>query len=245
MVVAIDGLHIHLPDRDRVITPAVLRGGYENRCISLMCAWIEPGQKMLDIGAHVGLFSLYAAREVGPTGRVVAFEPNPDNYVLLNRNVEANGFANISPLPLAAAMEAGSATLYCSPDNTGAHSIVQHEGWEIVTVGVIPPDAVTDPPVSFIKTDCQGYDLQALYGTSYIIEHSPNLAMAVEFSPRLLKGAGNSGSEMLGFLHDMGFELWYTHTPRLKPVNDAELLSMHPESSTRHTNLWCVKCETS
>lgn len=244
MVVTIDGFHIHLPDNDKAITPAVLNGGYEKRCISLMTAWLEPGQTVLDIGAHVGLFSLYAAREVGKNGRVFAFEPNPDNFDLLVRNAEANGF-DIGVVPLAAAMETMDMTLYCSPDNTGAHSLVKHDGFVPVTVGTVPPDVVANPPVSFIKTDCQGYDLQALYGSSYIIEHSPKMAMVVEFAPYLLRGAGNSGPEMLEFLRDMGFELWYTHTPNLKQVNDAELLSMHPETSTRHTNLWCTKCKTS
>src|SRR4051794_1920829 len=50
---------------------------YEGPEVRFMSRWVRPGDTVVDVGAHVGLFTLHAARLVGPVGRVLAFEPVP------------------------------------------------------------------------------------------------------------------------------------------------------------------------
>ena len=64
-----------------------------SRCYSL-----RPGDVVLDLGAHVGTFAIYAAKQVGPTGRVIAFEPSGNNFRLLEQNVLLNGLDNVDLL---------------------------------------------------------------------------------------------------------------------------------------------------
>src|SRR5208283_897383 len=60
-----------------------------------LAALARPGMTVLDIGANLGLYSLLLARSVGPSGRVIAFEPDPDLCALLRANCAANGLANV------------------------------------------------------------------------------------------------------------------------------------------------------
>jgi len=68
--------------------------GGERAVQTVLCELLRPGDVMLDIGANFGLHTLYAARLVGPQGRVYAFEPVPRNVELLTRNADLSGVAN-------------------------------------------------------------------------------------------------------------------------------------------------------
>src|SRR5207244_3754027 len=57
---------------------------------------VRRGSVVLDIGAHIGYYTLLMARLVGPQGRVFAFEPNPANYDLLRRNIQINSYRNVT-----------------------------------------------------------------------------------------------------------------------------------------------------
>ena len=62
--------------------------------------FLKEGDIFLDIGANVGLFSLYAAKKVGSTGSVIAFEPAYDTYNRLLENCELNKLSNVRPFKL-------------------------------------------------------------------------------------------------------------------------------------------------
>jgi precorrin-6B methylase 2 len=68
---------------------------------------VQPGDRVVDVGAHVGYFTLLAARLCGPNGRVFAFEPHPDNFRLLERNIRENGAENVTAVRKAVADRAG------------------------------------------------------------------------------------------------------------------------------------------
>ena len=61
----------------------------------------QPGDVVIDAGANVGFFALRAAGQVGPTGKVYAFEPNPNAFRLLEHNVRQNGFHWVECVPAA------------------------------------------------------------------------------------------------------------------------------------------------
>jgi FkbM family methyltransferase len=113
---------------------------------------------VFDVGAHIGSFSLKAARMVGEDGLVIAMEPELENYRLLEKNVKLNGLDNIVPLPIALSDFQGPAKLSLAA-GTVAHSLVfpKSNDWQEVKVNTMDglieelgfqPDA--------IKVDAEG-----------------------------------------------------------------------------------------
>ncbi len=76
----------------------VLTGSYEPEQTALFGSLIRPGDVVVDVGAHVGYYTLLAATLVGPRGHVYAFEPAPANYAFLTGHVRKNRCANVTPV---------------------------------------------------------------------------------------------------------------------------------------------------
>lgn len=87
-------------------------------------ALLQPGDVVIDVGSCTGEYTLYAAREVGPTGRVHAFEPDPQYRACLERNLEWHGAGNVQVHPVAVSDEAADALeLYAVPESMGGGSL--------------------------------------------------------------------------------------------------------------------------
>ena len=86
-------------------------------------AHVGPGQTAIDLGANIGYFTLLLAQLVGQDGQVVAFEPDPENFQLLERNVRANGYTNVAVRREAVADYSGRAPLFLSDVNPGDHGL--------------------------------------------------------------------------------------------------------------------------
>ncbi|HIH44213.1 MAG TPA: FkbM family methyltransferase [Candidatus Methanoperedenaceae archaeon] len=91
-----------LPDRNRQLFRAfhiaeaeVIVDIYENGHYAQL--ELKSGETLLDVGAHIGAFTLRAAKQVGVGGKIVAFEPEPGNFKLLQKNIEINRYSNVIP----------------------------------------------------------------------------------------------------------------------------------------------------
>jgi len=84
-----------------------LRGVPEAEVQEMMQQYLRPGGCFFDVGSHIGFYALIGARLVGEYGHVVAFEPEPDNFTLLEENVRRNGFSQVVTLPVAVWRESG------------------------------------------------------------------------------------------------------------------------------------------
>ncbi len=73
-----------------------LRGEAELTVQKILAERLRPGMVFYDLGANIGLFTLLASRLVGDSGKVFSFEPDPENAARLRRNVERNGFTNVT-----------------------------------------------------------------------------------------------------------------------------------------------------
>jgi FkbM family methyltransferase len=135
----------------------------------------RPEGTFVDVGAHCGSFAL----DFAPLFRhVVAFEPFPDNYAALVRNIELNGAADrIAAVRAAAGNATGSARLFLSKDDT--HSLVGADGEAAIdvpvrTVASVLQERHIDPrSVRLIKIDVEGAELDVLKGTLPALEGSP------------------------------------------------------------------------
>jgi FkbM family methyltransferase len=136
----------------------------------LLAPYLADGGVFVDIGANIGTYALWAARRVGPGGRVVALEPHPRTFAKLKFNQAANRMENVRCLNVAAGPEAGSATLrFDRGGNVGGASLLGGEAAEggadmVVTVRPLA-DILSEQEVGrvdVVKVDVEGYEDRAL-----------------------------------------------------------------------------------
>ena len=155
---------------------------------------LRPGMSVVDVGAHVGYYSVLCAQRVGPAGRVIAFEPEAHNRRLLQANLLLNDCANVSVHASAVDAAAGAARLFLSQTNRGDHRLQAVAGRSSVAVDTVPLDAVLGGlAVDFVKIDTQGAEPRVLHGMAGLIARQrERLAVLLEFAPGLLARAGVS-----------------------------------------------------
>jgi FkbM family methyltransferase len=226
--VAVGPFRVFVDPRDRVIAKKlILYGGYEQREIDLLCSLVRPGDCVLDIGANIGLYSLALSRAVGPEGRVIAFEPDPDNATLLRRNLEANRCANVTVLEYALGDASREVRLYESEDNRGALSTSDVLGVgedHAISVHMRRGDAVLAElgvQARVAKIDVEGAEPLVIAGLGAQL---PQVLM-FEFVPQLLRAAGRNPAEFLHKLRSAGYSLAAVdpETGRVRDLTPAEL----------------------
>ena len=137
----------------------------EEDAIESYFQWYRPGagETVFDLGAHCGVSSYHFSKLVGPTGRVVAFEPDPVNYSLLLRNIDRHGLNNVIPLQIAVSDTRGEAQF--SAEQTIGSTLLQHStrtsvGQVIQVKTVTLEDAFAEwGPPSFCKIDIEGAEI--------------------------------------------------------------------------------------
>jgi len=150
-------------------------------------ALLAPGAVVYDLGGAVGYYTVIAARKVGPTGRVIAFEPLPANQEHLRHNVALNDFTHVECLGIAVGETAGRAQLQLGRAHTQGRLAELPGTPASVGVGTIDVEvaAIDDligagriPPPSVMKIDIEGAEVEALRGAAATLrDHRPALLM--------------------------------------------------------------------
>ncbi len=145
------------------------RGTYEQDTANVIKDLVAPGQVVYDIGAHAGYFTVLFSVCVGPTGRVIAFEPRPVNLHYLNRHLALNRCQNVEVMACAVAdregesrFDLGTGTGTGHLSDTGPLSVKTVTLDRLVGLGCIPaPD--------FVKIDAEGAEHRILEGARDVI----------------------------------------------------------------------------
>ncbi len=237
-------LYLDREENTDMVRHLILGGSYEPSTTCIFKRHVQKGMTVIDIGAHVGYYTTFAATLVGGEGKVLAFEPDPATYKLLCKNIEINGFRNVVPVQKAVAREVSTRQMYLRPD--GRTSRLHHTG-ETLTVQV---EAVsldqylgTLSKVDFIKMDIEGAEYEALLGMEGMIKHNDNLTLVTEFCPFLMERAGYNPGDYLRRLSELGFTL-YMIDDRAGVDEDKMLGPMSENFSVRGErsfNILCVK----
>jgi FkbM family methyltransferase len=210
--VELDGCTYRVHPRDFGVTLELhSTGEYESGTRQFLLTSLKPGMTFIDIGAHVGLFAIPAAKLVGPSGRVFAFEPNPSNRELLEANIAANGVENITVVPKAVSDCNDRMRLHCSPYNTGDHQLYYSgRGRRSVEVEVVRLDEFMEQhggAVDLVKMDVQGAEARVLKGMHELMTANDGVVLVVELSPWMLRDIGDDPMAMLDDLVERGFVL--------------------------------------
>jgi FkbM family methyltransferase len=186
----------------------IATGDYEPETARLVEESLAPGETFIDIGAHIGFFTVLAGRRVGPTGRVIAFEPGPATRARLLANVQHNGLANVTIRDEALSNQPGRHSFSAGPgDDSGLATL---RGGAVVgpTVEVtcarfddlIPVDV----RVAGVKIDVEGAEARVLAGMEQCLRaHRPWLIL--EVTDAYLQAMGNRAAEMIEWLASLGY----------------------------------------
>jgi FkbM family methyltransferase len=124
------------------------------------------GETVIDVGGHIGIFTLHTATKVGTTGRVIAVEPSPDNFRMLNKNVKSNRLKNVTPVCTALADLEGTGKLFL--DGSGRHSLLSRGADEYVETPMITLDQLIEnqqlKQIDLLKIDVEGSEMKVLKG---------------------------------------------------------------------------------
>jgi FkbM family methyltransferase len=182
---------------DLGITSWIIMGGtWENFVDDILCKIVRAGDRVLDAGANQGYYTIRLGTIVGPEGRVVAFEPNPELYELLEINVDINAYrSRCQVFRQALGAQTGQAQLTFTYNNMGAGTISPQlaHGAQTVSVEVVRGDDVLPPDTVFdvMKFDVEGFEPEAAAGLAGVIARSPHAAIVLEVLPPAWRTNGN------------------------------------------------------
>ncbi|HWR78176.1 MAG TPA: FkbM family methyltransferase [Thiobacillus sp.] len=177
----VDGVRIVVPDSLNLITTYVLReqeDWFEDE-IKFLRHLIQPGQRVIDIGANYGVYTLAMAKLVGPTGRVWAFEPASSTANLLATSIATNNFSHVVLVRSALSSATGTAQLSLN-ENSELNELVRSEQFvgASETVPLVTLDASMDSygwkDIDFMKIDAEGEEANILRGgANFLATESP------------------------------------------------------------------------
>jgi FkbM family methyltransferase len=212
------GFSLLLDPRDLVPLTILRTKEWQPEVWNSVAPVLSDGSVFFDVGAHIGYFSMKAAAQVGKTGRVVSFEPNPEIVQLLRDNVAANHFQNVIVEPIACTERDQMLTLYAAPMiNTGASSLAKQNA-EISAEQAPRAYSVRGRPiddvirelgltrVDAIKIDVEGAEVIVLRGALNTLQRfHPKLA--VEVVPRQLASFQATADDLRALLQNAGYNL--------------------------------------
>ncbi len=206
----------------------MLLGKYEKETTKEFKKIIKPGMTVVDIGGHIGYFTILFSKLVGKRGRVLAFEADAENYQLLKKNT--TGRKNVNIYNVAVSDKSGEMNFFKTINKTGSHSLFPSDFRPIsITVKADTLDHLLEelavPKVDVIKMDIEGGEPLALQGMAKILEQNPDIVIIMEFSVMNLKVAGYDPLQILQSLSDKGFAV--------RAIEDNKLLAV-----TRETIAW-------
>jgi FkbM family methyltransferase len=172
-----------------------LHGEAEQAVQATLAEHLRPGMVFYDLGANLGLFTLLAARLVTATGKVFSFEPDPKNAAALRRNIQRNGFTNVTVVESGIWSSTGDRSFVAATADSPDHGVGKFVERAPAGSGTLTPcvslDAFiqTAPPPDAIKCDIEGAEVEALRGATKLLQsptrpwiimemHSPALDQA-------------------------------------------------------------------
>ena len=177
---------------------------------------------VLDVGAYIGIYTLWASKRVGDKGFVVAFEPNPLVFRWLVSNIKINNIENVRALPYALGDENTKATLYIADENIEASSLIKRHlmnnpsgKYTIIgefTVPVLTLDYIIEKSaviigksiiyIDLVKIDVEGYELKVLRGAEKILSKGLIERFIIEVHTDIV-----STLELIKYLIHYGYKL--------------------------------------
>ncbi len=223
------------PNRGGTNGMGILMDSYEEDSTRIFKELTQPDANVIDIGAHIGYYTLIAARGVGPNGKVYAFEPEVENYRWLQKNIEINGYQNVTTVSKAVAEKTGSLKLWLG-NGSGTHSIYPEPGGsqknELVEATTIDDFLKAEgwPPIGVIKIDAEGAEPQVFIGMQQLLKHQNKLKIIFEFNRCRFEEIGLNPLNFLQSLQDKDLTLHSIGAKETNALSANDILYIGNES---------------
>lgn len=209
-----DGVRLFIDLSDHVIGLNILRGTYEQDEVALVRNLLRPGDTAIDVGGHIGFFTMQMAALVGAEGRIYAFEPLDASADLLERSIVENGFTDRVFFQRAAVgATSGDATLtfpaetlnsggaYLLRDGTAPLTGNQTKQVPLVALDNLP----IRRPVRLIKMDVEGAEPQVLRGAQRILTEDRPTILSELHPTQLDRASGITADDFLAQVRAIGY----------------------------------------
>lgn len=233
------------PCFDPVLETALYYHGiYEEGTLDVMRRVLRPGDTFIDVGANLGLMTLWAARLVGTSGHVHAFEPQPDTYAVLERNLALNGVRNVTLHRLALGSKPERRSLYeRSHISRGAASMVKPEqdfGQTSVELDTLDHiiEASQIKTVRMVKMDIEGWELEVLKGTRRLLSQLDAPILCVE-SSKLYPVHNGTQADISDYIRSINGYVVYKLRKGKKRISTLQRIDA-TDDLPEHDNLFCV-----
>jgi FkbM family methyltransferase len=208
------GVRLFIDLSDHVIGLNILRGRYEREEIDFVRSVLNAGDTAIDVGGHIGFFTMQMAAMVGPTGSVYSFEPYDPNADLLERSIDENRFRDRVTFHRAAVGAAtGTATLTFPMEtlNSGGAYLLRAgtsplTGNQKKPVPAIALDDVTiTGRVRLIKMDVEGAEPQVVRGATRLLANHRPVILSELHPTQLDRASGVTPDQFLEQLRGIGY----------------------------------------
>ena len=207
-------LYVH-GEVDKFVSRQVRENGiWEPYETSLILDFLDPGDVFVDVGANIGYFTVIAASVVEQTGKVIAFEPGPENIRLLQASCELNGLEQqVEAVQAGLSDGGGQARLYLSEDNLGDHQIYAGEGGrDSLPIKLLHGSDYLRPRIErldLLKVDTQGSEYKVMRGLLPLLLELPSpTRIIIELTPFSLRQCGSSGRSLIELVSTLEQAFW-------------------------------------
>lgn len=193
------------------IQRGVYLGSYEFNETRWVRTLLQPGDTAIDVGANCGYYTTLFAQQVGPAGRVVAIEPNPNLAVRLHHIIEQNALRNVELIPAGASDKEGNITLYIPPaeDHMENATMAPMPSWQPVNVPIVRLAEVCSSRglnrIKLLKLDIEGHEVNALLGMEELLRKGTVSYLLIELNDYWLREQGRSSEYLMKLCNDLGF----------------------------------------
>jgi FkbM family methyltransferase len=240
------GQKIYLDTRDVTLAPHVILGGmWEPTVTDRVLACVRPGMRAVEVGCNQGWYTLLIAQQVGPEGRVIAFEANPDLVELVADSASINGYPwRVAVHNLAVSDAAGEATFYIRGRHLGNSSLGTvpqsvldhlHDTVRETRVRTVALDQFLTGPdrrIDFLKIDAEGAEPAVFRGMEQLLRENDRVLIVMEYSPVQMSCAGHDPAATMAFLAGLGFGIY-----RIEDAGGQTRLSLDGLRAIEHCDL--------
>ncbi len=205
-------------------------GTLEQGMIQFVKNLIQPNMVVVDVGAHVGIYSLLLAKLVGVQGKVYSFEPTPKTFEFLNLNLEINGYQDRVVAESIAILDREGMMKLAISNQSGLNTLFPASSDDLtIEVRTACLDDILENilQIDFLKIDAEGAEPLIWKGMKKIRQLHPGLKIIMEFAPSHLIRAGFNPEVFYQEIIEADFSVFKIHdfTGELMPISREELVN--------------------
>jgi FkbM family methyltransferase len=174
---------------------------------------VRQGDVVFECGGHHGCTAVMLSHWVGPTGKVVTFEPHPRNAEILRQNLTLNNIGNATLHQCAIGAGRGKVAMR---DVSNSSVLMDTNAPVTGNVELAKADDFQSEKPTLLKIDVEGFEVEVLKGAAEILKTRPRLA--IEVHTDALGRYGTSMVELLSYLDTSVYELWIQWDDDAYPV---------------------------